>query len=203
VAVQVAGRGGLRYDWQEEGARGYFILLNERAPDGRQVALITGAPADQWEAAAPLFDRIIGSVAFGAPAPAAAGEATPDTPAAQGEAPLAFSEEIPEAARAAVDAVAASGMQDGAKYRVALVDLNGDGADEVLVHVKHMNWCSGWGDKCRTVVLRHAADGGWTSMGYPYAETVTVLADRTEGWADLRFDGDVYRYAYDQYVAAQ
>lgn len=124
----------------------------------------------------------------------AASAPEPSTPASETPkgAPVALLAEPPAAIAGAVDAVKAAGAPADARLEAAAIDLNGDGADEALVKVTHMYWCSGGMEACRIFILARDDKGAWQALGYPYSKGVAVLDSVTRGYRDLVFDEGVY-----------
>ncbi len=76
---------------------------------------------------------------------------------------------------------------EGIRYALAWHDLNGDGADEAIVHVVS-SWVCGTGG-CNTLVLTQAGPM-WRKVGdiSVSRSPVTVLDSSTEGWKDITVD---------------
>ncbi len=117
-------------------------------------------------------------------APAAAGAGAPE--------PVSLSTDVPPGVAGAVEAARSAGAPADAVLAAAAVDLDLDGADEALVKVTQMTWCSGDMDTCRILILKRTSAGDWESLGYPYAKQVALLPGSTNGFRDLAFDGEVY-----------
>lgn len=103
------------------------------------------------------------------------------------------------AADGAIETIAGWGSADGAVFKAAAVDLNGDGAAEWIVRVEHMYQCRRNMEACRTYVMHREPGGGWDGIAYPYAREVSVLKSRTNGFYDLDFDGDFYAFDGEDY----
>jgi hypothetical protein len=107
-------------------------------------------------------------------------------------APVAFADSEPGSVAGVLDALRTFGVPDDARLGIAASDLDGDGAEEALVKVTQMTWCSGNLETCRVWILKRNTKGGWESLGYPYAKDVTLLDTSTNGYRDLAFDSVIY-----------
>lgn len=96
------------------------------------------------------------------------------------------------------------------RFSYALVDLNGDGQKEAIVHLVGGGWCGTGG--CNTLILKRAGESYIKVCGILRTRPpIKVLAVRTKGWhslsvyvpgsayepgyqAELRFDGARYPF---------
>jgi len=106
---------------------------------------------------------------------------------------LSFSPDPPDSIPGLAEWLASFGLIEGAEYSYAAYDLDGDGLDEALVRIRHIHWCSGDLDNCRTLIASRLDGGPWEQLGYPYARSVAVLPSQTNGWYDLAFDDQRYQ----------
>ena len=89
-------------------------------------------------------------------------------------------------ADAAVEAVmAARDIREIPAHRHAFVDLDGDGADEVLVYLDDPNWCTD--GACTLLVFQRGADGTDALIAEisPVRTPVSVPAQTHGGWRDI------------------
>lgn len=69
-------------------------------------------------------------------------------------------------------------------YGRALVDLNGDGKDEVIAYLLGRGWCGSGG--CTLLVLEPEGSGYRLVTSVPIAQLpIRILATKTNGWRDL------------------
>jgi hypothetical protein len=69
-------------------------------------------------------------------------------------------------------------------FLAAETDLNGDGQDEVVVHVTSRDYCGSGG--CVTLVLQRAGEGSRTVMRASVTRPpIRVLETRHQGWKDI------------------
>jgi hypothetical protein len=76
------------------------------------------------------------------------------------------------------------GDSNDIRFRTAETDLNGDGADEVVVYVTSPDYCGSGG--CVTLVLEKAGAAYRTVMRATVTRLpIRVLASRHHGWKDI------------------
>ena len=77
-----------------------------------------------------------------------------------------------------------TGLSDGAKYGLHLVDLNGDGKEEAIVHLVDAGYCGSGG--CLTIVLTRQGQS-WRKIGRITVSNLPIyaLSTRHSGWRDL------------------
>ena len=119
-------------------------------------------------------------------------------------APSLHAEEAPPALLSAVqDYVEKKGDHEQPWFRYALVDLDGDGKDDVVVLLQGYNWCGSGG--CTLLVFRGVKDKFIFVSGSTVTyEPIRVSPEKTHGWKTLivyskgkgdvlmRFDGKRY-----------
>lgn len=70
------------------------------------------------------------------------------------------------------------------RFGAAVTDLNGDGRDEVIVHVTSPDYCGSGG--CVTLVLEPAGDGYRTVMRASVTRPpIRILETQHHGWKDI------------------
>jgi hypothetical protein len=70
------------------------------------------------------------------------------------------------------------------RYRIGAADLNGDGADELVVYVTSPEYCGSGG--CAMLVLQRTAQGYRTRMKATVTRLpIRFLKTRTNGWHDI------------------
>ena len=100
---------------------------------------------------------------------------------------------------------------DDTTYKIAKVDLNGDGVEEMIVHMNDYR-CKRKNDGiCNMFIMKLKGRGDkrrWDSMtATPRAKEVKLLPTVTKGWYDLMFDDTLYvfskYYALDRYTEGE
>lgn len=74
-------------------------------------------------------------------------------------------------------------------YSVAMLDLNDDGRDDMIVHIQDQQFCGQWG--CQGYGILATPTGFASSgvqLGTCFNYAITALPTKTDGMRDLRFD---------------
>jgi len=85
-------------------------------------------------------------------------------------------------------------------YKIAKVDLNGDGVNEIIGHMTDYS-CKRKKEKICTMFVMYLKGKGekkrWDSMTItPKGKEVRLLKTTTKGWYDLAFDNTLYTYSF-------
>jgi hypothetical protein len=115
------------------------------------------------------------------PAEAPAAEAPSAEPAPEGTMPASETLAVPDSIPAFLRGQAGEGE---GTWRAAAVDLDGDGADEVVAYLMGAMWCGSGG--CNALVLAPEGDGWRVVTETSVTQTpIRVLETSTNGWRDL------------------
>ena len=88
-------------------------------------------------------------------------------------------------------------MRKDTVYTMAKIDLNGDGVDEVIIHVNQpYGYCRDYEGTCMIALLERNKDQKWVyiSMSTYKAKEISILPTATNGYYDLAVDNVLHTY---------